>query len=309
MVIPDYQSIMLPLLKYSGDGKEHRVRDAVEKLAENFKLSEEERKELLPSGQQAVFKNRVGWASTYLKKAGLLNPGKKGYFSITQRGLDILKENPAFIDVNFLKRYGEFNEFYNGDKQNIIGKPDVLNIEWMERKEDINPEELLEIAYQKLHTELISEILSTTKKCSPTFFESLVVDVLTKMGYGGSRVDAGKAVGKSHDGGIDGIIKEDRLGLDVIYIQAKRWEGTVTKPEIQKFAGALIGKKAKKGVFITTSTFSREATEYADFTGNIVLIDGELLAKLMIEYDVGVSKVKSYDVKKIDTDYFDDGVI
>lgn len=309
MVIPDYQSIMLPLLKYSGDGKEHRVRDAVEKLAENFKLSEEERKELLPSGQQAVFKNRVGWASTYLKKAGLLNPGKKGYFSITQRGLDILKENPAFIDVNFLKRYGEFNEFYNGDKQNIISKPDILNIEWMERKEDINPEELLEIAYQKLHTELISEILSTTKKCSPTFFESLVVDVLTKMGYGGSRVDAGKAVGKSHDGGIDGIIKEDRLGLDVIYIQAKRWEGTVTKPEIQKFAGALIGKKAKKGVFITTSTFSREATEYADFTGNIVLIDGELLAKLMIEYDVGVSKVKSYDVKKIDTDYFDDGVI
>lgn len=309
MVIPDYQSIMLPLLKYSGDGKEHRVRDAVEKLAENFKLSEEERKELLPSGQQAVFKNRVGWASTYLKKAGLLNPGKKGYFSITQRGLDILKENPAFIDVNFLKRYGEFNEFYNGDKQNIISKPDVLNIEWMERKEDINPEELLEIAYQKLHTELISEILSTTKKCSPTFFESLVVDVLTKMGYGGSRVDAGKAVGKSHDGGIDGIIKEDRLGLDVIYIQAKRWEGTVTKPEIQKFAGALIGKKAKKGVFITTSNFSREATEYADFTGNIVLIDGELLAKLMIEYDVGVSKVKSYDVKKIDTDYFDDEVI
>jgi restriction system protein len=309
MVIPDYQSLMLPLLKYAGDGKEHRIRDAVEKLAEEFRLSEEERKELLPSGQQAVFKNRVGWASTYLKKAELLNSGKKGYFSITQRGLNILKENHSSIDVNFLKRYGEFNKFYNGDKQIEIDKPGIFSIECMEKKEELDPEEFLEIAYQKLHKELVSEILSTIKKCAPTFFEAIVVDVLTKMGYGGSRTDAGKAVGKSHDGGIDGIIKEDRLGLDVIYIQAKRWEGTVTRPEIQKFAGALIGKKAKKGVFITTSNFSKEAIEYADLTGNIVLIDGEMLARLMIEYDVGVSKVKSYDVKKMDTDYFEDAII
>lgn len=309
MAVPDYQSLMLPLLKYAGDRKEHRIRDAVEELAEEFRLSEEERKELLPSGQQAVFTNRVGWARTYLKKAGLLNSGRKGYFSITQRGLDILKENPASIDVNFLKRYEEFNEFYNGDKQIIIDKPNILRVECIKRKEDLNPEEFLEIAYQKLHTELISEILSTIKKCSPIFFESLVVDVLTKMGYGGSRADAGKAVGRSHDGGIDGIIKEDRLGLDVIYIQAKRWEGTVPRSEIQKFAGALIGKKAKKGVFITTSTFSKESIDYAELTGNIVLIDGEMLSRLMIEYDVGVSKVKSYDVKKIDTDYFDDGLI
>ncbi|MFZ2499268.1 restriction endonuclease [Methanosarcina sp.] len=309
MVIPDYQSLMLPLLKYAGDGKEHRIRDAVEKLAEEFRLSEEERKELLPSGQQAVFKNRVGWASTYLKKAELLNSGKKGHFSITQRGLNILKENRSSIDVNFLKRYGEFNKFYNGDKQIEIDKPGIFSIECMEKKEELDPEEFLEIAYQKLHKELVSELLSTIKKCAPTFFETIVVDVLTKMGYGGSRTDAGKAVGKSHDGGIDGIIKEDRLGLDVIYIQAKRWEGTVTRPEIQKFAGALIGKKAKKGVFITTSNFSKEAIEYADLTGNIVLIDGEMLARLMIEYDVGVSKVKSYDVKKMDTDYFEDAII
>lgn len=309
MVIPDYQSLMLPLLKYAGDGKEHRIRDAVEKLAEEFRLSEEERKELLPSGQQAVFKNRVGWASTYLKKAELLNSGKKGHFSITQRGLNILKENRSSIDVNFLKRYGEFNKFYNGDKQIEIDKPGIFSIECMEKKEELDPEEFLEIAYQKLHKELVSELLSTIKKCAPTFFEAIVVDVLTKMGYGGSRTDAGKAVGKSHDGGIDGIIKEDRLGLDVIYIQAKRWEGTVTRPEIQKFAGALIGKKAKKGVFITTSNFSKEAIEYADLTGNIVLIDGEMLARLMIEYDVGVSKVKSYDVKKMDTDYFEDAII
>jgi restriction system protein len=306
MVIPDYQAVMLPLLKYAGDGKEHRIRDAVEYLAEEFRLSEEDRKELLPSGQQAIFKNRAGWASTYLKKAGLLDSGKKGYFSITRRGSDVIKESPTSIDVNFLKRYKEFNEFYNKDKQILIGKPDIPEIE---RKKDLDPEESLEIAYQKLHNELVSEILSIIKKCSPTFFESIVIDVLTKMGYGGSRADAGKAVGKSHDGGIDGIIKEDRLGLDVIYIQAKRWEGTVTRPEIQKFAGALIGKKAKKGVFITTSVFSKEAIEYADLTGNIVLVDGEMLVRLMIEYGVGVSKVKSYDVKKMDTDYFEEEII
>jgi restriction system protein len=303
MVIPDYQSVMLPLLKYARDGKEHRIRDAVEKLAEEFRLSEEERNELLPSGQQAVFKNRVGWASTYLKKAGLLDSGKKGYFSITRRGLDALRENPLSIDVNFLKRYEEFNEFRNQGKQ-----IEIIDLDKRE-PENLDPKETLEIAYQKLHNELVSEILSIIKKCSPDFFESLVVDVLTKMGYGGSRADAGKAVGKSHDGGIDGIIKEDRLGLDVIYIQAKRWEGTVTRPEIQKFAGALIGKKAKKGVFITTSGFSKEAIEYADLTGNIVLVEGEMLARLMIEYGVGVSKVKSYDVKKMDTDYFEEEVI
>lgn len=309
MAIPDYQSVMLPLLKYAGNGKEHRIREAVEQLAEQFRLSEEERNELLPSGQQAIFKNRVGWASTYLKKAGLLDSGKKGYFSITRRGLDVLRENPPSIDVNFLRRYEEFNGFYNKDKQPVIDKPDIPRTESVERKKDLDPEESLEIAYQKLHNELVSEILSIIKKCSASFFESLVVDVLTKMGYGGSRADAGKAVGKSHDGGIDGIIKEDRLGLDVIYIQAKRWEGTVTRPEIQKFAGALIGKKAKKGVFITTSGFSKEAIEYADFTGNIVLVEGEMLARLMIEYNVGVSKVKSYEVKKMDTDYFEEEVI
>ncbi|MGB9941036.1 restriction endonuclease [Methanosarcina sp.] len=304
MVIPDYQSVMLPLLKYAGDGKEHRIRNAVENLADEFRLSEEERKELLPSGQQAVFNNRVGWACTYLKKAGLLNSGRKGYFSITQKGLSVLRANPVSIDVNFLTQFNEFNEFRRGKQVETIELGKDQN-----ETEQLDPGESLELSYQQLHNELVLEILSAVKKCSPTFFESLVVDVLTKMGYGGSRTDAGRAVGRSHDGGIDGIIKEDRLGLDVIYIQAKRWEGTVPRPEIQKFAGALIGKKAKKGVFITTSSFSREAIDYAELTGNIVLIDGEMLARLMIEYDVGVSKVKSYDVKKIDTDYFDDGLI
>ncbi|WP_292387169.1 restriction endonuclease [Methanosarcina sp. UBA5] len=305
MAVPDYQSLMLPLLKYAGDGEEHKIRNAIEHLAEELRLSEEEKRELLPSGQQAVINNQVGWARTYLKKAGLLASGRKGYFSITQKGQDVLREKPPFIDVNFLKRYKEFNDFYNKDKPTLIAKPEIPEIKG---KEDLDPEEFLEIAYKELHNELVSEVLSIIKKCSTSFFESLVVDVLTKIGYGGSRTDAGRAAGRSHDGGIDGIIKEDRLGIDVIYIQAKRWEGTVPRPEIQKFAGALIGKKAKKGVFITTSTFSREAIEYADFTGNIVLIDGETLARLMIEYNVGVSKAKSYDVKKIDTDYFDDGL-
>ncbi|HEY3363074.1 MAG TPA: restriction endonuclease [Methanosarcina sp.] len=302
MAVPDYQSLMLPLLKYAGDGEEHKIRNAIEHLAEELRLSEEDKRELLPSGQQAVFNNRIGWACTYLKKAGLLDSGRKGYFSITQRGLDILREKPSSIDVNFLTRYKEFNEFRRGRQVETVelGKD--------QNETELDPRESLELSYQQLHNELVSEILSAVKKCSPSFFESIVIDVLTKMGYGGSRADAGKAVGRSHDGGIDGIIKEDRLGLDVIYIQAKRWEGTVPRPEIQKFAGALIGKKAKKGIFITTSTFSREAIEYADFTGNIVLIDGETLARLMIEYDVGVSKVKFYDVKKIDTDYFDNGL-
>ena len=300
MVVPDYQSLMLPLLKYAGDGNEHRIRNAIEDLGEELGLSEEERKELLPSGQQAVFSNRVAWANTYLKKAGLLESRKKGYFVVTQKGLSALRENPALINVSFLTRYEEFNEFRRRKKS------EIMELEKGETEAgQLDPRESLEISYQQLHNELVLEILYITKKCSASFFESIVIDVLTKMGYGGSRTDAGKAVGKSHDGGIDGIIKEDRLGLDVIYIQAKRWEGTVTRPEIQKFAGALIGKKAKKGVFITTSNFSREASEYAEFTGNIVLVDGEMFAKLMIEYDAGVSKVKSYDVKKIDTDYFE----
>ena len=229
-------------------------------LREEFGLSEEERKELLPSGQQAVFSNRVAWANTYLKKAGLLESRKKGYFVVTQKGLSALRENPALINVSFLTRYEEFNEFRRRKKS------EIMELEKGETEAgQLDPRESLEISYQQLHNELVLEILSITKKCSASFFESIVIDVLTKMGYGGSRTDAGKAVGKSHDGGIDGIIKEDRLGLDVIYIQAKRWEGTVTRPEIQKFAGALIGKKAKKGVFITTSNFSREASEYAEF--------------------------------------------
>ncbi|WP_242492620.1 restriction endonuclease [Methanolobus psychrotolerans] len=291
---------MLPLLEYSSDELEHHIREVIVSLASYFSLSDEEMKELLPSGKQAIFDNRVGWARTYLKKAGLIYSKKRGYFCITKRGLDVLSKKPDKIDVAYLSKFNEFNDFINISSNSA--KVQDLSVP----NEELNPEELIENTSLKLHEELASDILDTIKTNSPGFFEKLVVDVLIKMGYGGSLKDAGQAIGKSGDGGIDGIIKEDRLGLDAIYIQAKRWENTVGRPEIQRFAGALIGKQPKKGVFITTANFSKEAEEYAKDTGNIVLIDGPDLAKLMIEYDVGVSTVKTYDVKKIDQDYFED---
>lgn len=300
-MIPDYQSIMLPLLKYMGDKKEHHIRDATEQLADEFNLIEDERKELLQSGKQTIFDNRVGWAKTYLKKAGLLESTRRGYFKITKRGLKVLEDRPNNIDIGYLKQYPEFIEF--------IKPPKTIREEFEESKvqkfEENTSEELMEIGYQKLQYDLASELLYHIKKCSPSFFERLVVELLVRMGYGGSREDAGKAVGRIGDEGIDGIIKEDKLGLDIVYIQAKRWENPVSRSEIQKFAGALQGQRARKGIFITTSTFSKSAIEYVSkIDSKVILIDGVQLAKLMIENDVGVSKIASYEIKKIDLDYF-----
>lgn len=296
-MIPDFQKIMLPLLKYAEDGQEHHIRDAIEHLADEFNLSEEERRELLPSGQQAVFDNRVGWARTYLKKAGLIASTKRGYFKITKRGLKVLKDRPTEINAKYLEQFPEFVQF----RTTKVVKEDVEGKEL----EELTPEELMEIGSQRLQKELASELLDRIKKCSPTFFEKLVVELLVKMGYGGSRVDAGKAIGRTRDEGIDGIIKEDKLGLDIIYIQAKKWENQVSSSEIQKFAGALQGQRAKKGIFITTSTFSNSAIEYVSKIENkIILIDGEHLAQLMIEHNIGVSTTAKYEIKKIDTDYF-----
>lgn len=299
MTIPDYQSIMLPLLKYSSDGKEHLLRTAYDDLAIVFNLTDEERKELLPSGRQSTFENRVGWARTYLKKAGLFSSPKRGYFQITQRGQGVLRQKPENINVAFLKRYPEFVEF-----QTTSNKENQKTIE-LSDEQKVTPEEAVEASYIKLRDELADELLETIKSCSPSFFEQLVVDLLVRMGYGGTRKDAGMAIGKSGDGGIDGIIKEDRLGLDEIYIQAKRWEGTVSRPEIQKFAGALLGQQARRGVFMTTSNFSKAAREYASaIDSKIVLIDGETLAQLLIDYDLGVSPVATYSLKRVDLDYF-----
>ncbi len=303
MSIPDFQSVMLPLLKFAADQQEHSLREAIETLAQTFKLSDEERKELLPSGQQAVFDNRVGWSRTHMKKAGLLESTRRSFFKITQRGLDVLSRNPQKIDVKFLEQFPEFVEFRAAsrrDKEIVLGAEAEVN-------NHQTPEELLEYGYQRIRQDLAQELLNRVKNSSPSFFERLVVELLVKMGYGGSRKDAGEAVGRSGDGGIDGIIKEDRLGLDIIYIQAKKWEGVVGRPEIQKFAGALQGQRAKKGIFITTSGFSNEAREYvAIIDSKIVLIDGQQLAQLMIDHDVGVSKVSSYEIKKLDFDYFVD---
>lgn len=299
MGIPDYQSIMLPLLEFAGDEREHTVREAIEFLAARFGLNDQERKMLLPSGQQAIFDNRVGWARTHLKKAGLLESPRRGYFRITSRGLEVLRSKPTKIDVSFLEQFPEFVEFRSRRREAEVNSADLLE------KAPETPAEVLERAYQDLRRELARELLDYVKKCSPQFFEQLVIDLLVKMGYGGSREDAARAIGRTGDEGIDGIINEDRLGLDTLYIQAKRWDGVVGRPEVQRFAGALQGQRARKGILITTSRFSEEAKEYAaKIESKIVLIDGERLAELMIEYGVGVSQVASYEIKKIDQDYF-----
>lgn len=297
-MIPDYQTIMLPLLRLAGDDREHSLREVTDKLAGEFGLSPQEREQKLPSGQQTVFGNRVGWARTYMKKAGLLDTTRRAYFKITARGRDVLAGKPAHIDGKFLNQFQEFRSF----KALRHEKADFATEEQGELK---TPEEALENAYEDLRSNLASEILQRLKTSPPGMFEKTVVELVVRMGYGGSLRDAGQAIGKSGDEGIDGIIKEDRLGLDIIYIQAKRWENTVGRPEIQKFAGALQGQRAKKGIFITTSDFSREATEYAArIESKIILIDGEQLAQLMIDCNIGVTPVTTYEIKRIDSDYF-----
>lgn len=292
---------MLPFLKFAGDKQEHSIRDTIEHLSVLFKLSDKDQKELLPSGQQYVIDNRTGWARTYLKKAGLIETTKRGYFRITDLGLEVLQKNPPEIKVKFLEQFPQFIEFRTVRKEKDNPEvPEEISVDSSQ-----TPQELLEYGYQKITNDLAQEILNLVKSCSPRFFEKLVVELLLKMGYGGSLKDAGKAVGQSGDGGIDGIIKEDKLGLDVIYIQAKRWEGVVGSKEIRNFVGSLVGQKANKGVFITTSGFTKDALEYVKtITHKVILIDGEMLTRLMIENDIGVSKVISYDVKKIDSDYF-----
>jgi restriction system protein len=298
MTIPDYQSLMLPLLKFVADQQQHSLQEATEALARQFELAEVELAEMLPSGRKTRFYDRVGWAGTYLRKAGLLSSSRRGSFQITERGSKVLTNAPLHINVKFLKQYPEFVEFQRRrDKTEDEVIVDVV--------ESQTPEEAIEVAYQSLRQTLADEVLFSVKNCSPAFFERLVVDVLVKMGYGGTRKDAGKAVGKRGDGGIDGIINEDRLGLDVIYLQAKKWEGPVGRPEIQKFAGALQGQRAKKGIFITTSSFTKEALDFASrIDSKITLIDGQTLSQLMLDYNVGVNAVVSYELKRLDSDYF-----
>ncbi|HIK20684.1 MAG TPA: restriction endonuclease [Synechococcus sp. M44_DOE_062] len=311
MAVPDYQSLMLPLLQFAArKGTEISTSEAVEALAKELGLTEDDLREKLPSGTQSTFINinRVGWASTYMKKAGLLETTRRGFYQITDRGRDLLEKQPKTINVKLLRQYPEFLEF---EKPKGTRSSDKATEQ--KASSEISPAtplEQLEAAYENLRDELANELLARLKKVSPAFFEKVVVELLVKVGYGGSRADAGKAIGRSGDGGIDGIIKEDKLGLDVVYIQAKRWDSNpVGRPDVMQLVGALQAQRANKGIFITTSRFTDDARSYVSQIGSkIVLIDGEQLTNLMIEHDVGVSTVSLYPVKKVDSDYFEESI-
>ncbi|MBK9329696.1 MAG: restriction endonuclease [Sphingobacteriales bacterium] len=305
MPIPDFQTLMLPLLEFVSDGKEHISNEIEDFLAEKFNLSDEDRQQMLPSGKQQVFTNRVAWAKADLKGAKLIDSPKRSFVSITERGKKIIESKPSKIDRKLLKQFDEYN-FYIGAYKNddkVVSKNDNNVIS----TNDSTPDEILESSYHTIRKNLASELLSKLKSMNPYRFEVVVVELLVKMGYGGSITEASKAIKKSGDEGIDGVISEDKLGLDIIYIQAKRWENVVGRPELHKFVGALAGQGAKKGIFITTSHFSKDALEYNPKNDTkIVLIDGIKLADLMIDYNLGVSKQNIYEVKKLDTDYFEE---
>jgi restriction system protein len=300
MTIPDYETLMLPLLRIAAEakGQEVQLLVAVGRLADEFKLSDDERAELLPSGSTFKFSSRVSWARTYLQKAMLLEAARRGHIRITARGLDVLKKKPARVDNKLLLQFAEFKAWKTPRRD---ASAEVVASE--------TPIESIASQYEQLRDALSTDLLDRIKKCSPQFFERLVIRVLVAMGYGGSLKDAGQALGRSGDGGIDGVIREDKLGLDNIYIQAKRWtDKSVGSPDIDQFAGALSKKKATKGIFITTSSFTKDAlASVKEYSSRIILIDGETLANYMIDYDVGVSVASVYQIKRIDSDFFEDG--
>jgi len=295
MAVPDFQSFFKPLLDLAADGKEHSMQEAREVIAKTMALPAEDLKELLPSGTQTKFDNRVAWAKSYFVQAKVLESPRRGYFRITKRGIDLHKLGHKRIDVRVLNQYPEFVDFH---------KTRAPKEEEPESAAE-TPEETLQKSYESIRSDLVGQILERIVDNSPQFFERLVVDLMVAMGYGGSRADAGKSVGGTGDEGIDGVIKEDRLGLDLVYLQAKRYSGTVGRPEVQKFVGALHGKRARKGVFITTGKFSEDATKYVEtIDPKVILIDGRTLAELMIDHDLGTTTTASYKIKRIDSDYF-----
>jgi restriction system protein len=304
MAIPDYQTLMRPLLDILADGQPRPLRELREKLADTFKLSAAEREQMLPSGGATLFADRVGWARYYLQRAGMLRQVRRSIYTITDAGHQLLREVSGPISsLHLRQRSPEFAAWVAGEQPTRPAEAPVTPMP--DQRE--TPEELLSEAHAKLKRAVESDVLNRLRSCSPTFFEQIVVRLLVAMGYGGSQQDAGRAIGRTGDGGIDGLIDEDRLGLDTVYVQAKRWINTVGRPDIQQFAGALAGKRARKGVFITTSTFSPEAYEYiTTIEPKIVLINGERLAQFMFEHNVGVSLATTYEVKKIEADFFDE---
>ena len=300
MAVPDFQSMMLPLLEAIADGTEHSNASVANVIAKHFVVTSEDRELMLPSGQQTVFTNRVAWAKAYLKKASLIRSPKRGTIQITESGQSVLKNKPARIDIQFLKQVGGADCLKSPSKSEA-----VLDAESLTESSTATPNDLVEAGYKSLRDTLIEDIIEQVKRCSPQFFERLVVKLLVAMGYGGSLEDAGQVLGRSGDGGIDGTIKEDKLGLDVICIQAKRWEGTVGRPVVQAFAGSMEGFRACKGVLITTATFSKEAEDYITrIERKIVLVDGQRMAELMIAHNVGVTVMQTYEIKRVDSDFF-----
>lgn len=299
MAVPDFQSFFKPLLDVAADGQEHSMREVRETIAQVMGISESDRNEKLASGAQTKFENRVAWAKSYFVQARILESTRRAHFRITDRGRRLHQERLERIDVRILNRYPEFVEFQTTERSETdVEVKDLVSA-------TITPEETLQQAYQGIRSQLSSDLLNRVKANSPKFFERLVVELMVAMGYGGSIEDAGQAIGHSGDEGVDGIIKEDRLGLDVIYIQAKKWEGTVGRPEIQRFVGALHGKRAKKGVFITTGRFSDEARSYVEtIDPKVILIDYKVLAGYMIDFNLGVAPASTYEIKRIDSDFF-----
>jgi restriction system protein len=308
MAVPEFNEIKAPAMQFFADGKPHKVSEIYDVLAKHFNLSEQDLNEVLPSGTQRRWHNRANWACYDLFRAGLLERPKRGLYVITETGRKVAEQKPKLIDRDFLMQFPQFVEFAqaSGPKKEIKGDIVKTDQETDSVTKSKTPEELIGSAYEELHSTLRNEVLDLVKKMDPFLFEHLVIDLLVAMGYGGSREEAARVTKQSGDEGIDGVINEDRLGLDVIYVQAKRWQETVGRKEIQSFVGALAGKKAQKGVFITTSGFKNTATEYAkDVHQKVILIDGERLADLMIEHNIGVSPFHSYEIKHIDSDYFD----
>ena len=302
MNMPNFQSFFYPILKFASDKEEHSLDEIRDYLTEYFQLSEEAKSERVRGGSQTKFNNRISWTKTYFSKAKLIE-NRRAHFKITERGIKFLHKFNSVITINDLRTINEFKEFQEGTN------PEVQTVATENQLEETQtPSEKLEETFQFIQNELASELLEKILINSWQSFEDLVIDLMTKMGYGGSKSKAGKSIQKTNDEGIDGIINEDKLGLDVIYLQAKKWrtESIISRPEIQKFVGALNGKRAKKGVFITTSSFTKGAIDYVKSIAlKVVLIDGETLTNLMIEHNVGTSIIESYHMRKIDLDYFE----
>ena len=319
MAIPKYDELYQEFLEAISDGELHKIGEIRDTLARMFNVSDGERKELLPSGKQPLFNNRVNWTSSYLKQAGLVQNSSRGVYRITDSGKRVLDAHVSKIDNNFLMRFASFKDFISRSAP-VVANPGINtavdktshSFAQQSATPSESPQDVLDEAYSKIKAALIDDVLSEVMKQSPTFFEHLVVNLLTKMGYGGSLKGAGTVTRSTGDEGIDGIIREDKLGFNLIYIQAKRWDrnSTVGRPDLQKFVGALAGQGAIKGLFITTAQFTKEAVEYANkqHTTKIILIDGISLAELMIEYNVGVSVEATYSIKRIDSDFFDDSL-